>query len=79
MSLQIVILAAGQGKRMCSDTPKVLHQLAGKAMLERVVDTAQRLNPDAIHVIYGHGGEKIKKAMPHLAVNWIRQAEQLGT
>lgn len=79
MSLQIVILAAGQGKRMFSDTPKVLHELAGTALLERVVDTALQLNPDAIHVIYGHGGDKLKIALPDLAVNWIKQEQQLGT
>lgn len=79
MSLQIVILAAGQGKRMYSSLPKVLHPLAGKPMLQRVIETAQQLNPDAIHVIYGHGGEEIKKALAKLSVNWILQAEQLGT
>ena len=79
MSLQIVILAAGQGKRMYSNTPKVLHQLAGKAMLERVVEVAQQLNPETIHIIYGHGGEQIRAAQAHLKVNWILQKEQLGT
>lgn len=79
MSLQIVILAAGQGKRMYSATPKVLHQLAGKSMLERVVDTAQALHPDAIHLIYGHGGEQLKAALPELPVNWVHQQEQSGT
>ncbi|WP_028389417.1 bifunctional UDP-N-acetylglucosamine diphosphorylase/glucosamine-1-phosphate N-acetyltransferase GlmU [Legionella fairfieldensis] len=79
MSLQIVILAAGQGKRMYSNTPKVLHQIAGKSMLERVVETAQQLNPDAIHLIYGHNGEQLKTALPHLPVHWVLQAEQLGT
>ncbi len=79
MNLQIIILAAGQGKRMYSNTPKVLHPLAGKPMLERVVETALQLNPDAIHVIYGHGGEQIKQALPDLPVQWIHQAEQLGT
>ncbi len=79
MNLQIIILAAGQGKRMYSHTPKVLHQLAGKPMLTRVVETAQQLNPDAIHVIYGHGGEQIKNALPELPVHWVHQAEQLGT
>lgn len=79
MSLQIVILAAGQGKRMYSKTPKVLHQLAGKAMLAHVVESAQALNPDAIHVIYGHGGEQLRTALPELAVNWVLQSEQLGT
>lgn len=79
MNLHIIILAAGQGKRMYSNTPKVLHQIAGKPMLERVVDTALQLNPDAIHIIYGHGGEHIRKSLPDLPVNWVHQAEQLGT
>ena len=79
MNLQIIILAAGQGKRMYSNTPKVLHQLAGKPMLVRVVETALLLNPQAIHVIYGHGGEQIKNALPDLPVHWVYQAEQLGT
>lgn len=79
MNLQIIILAAGQGKRMYSNTPKVLHQLAGKPMLKRVVETAAQLKPDAIHVIYGHGGDQIKNSLPELAVNWVHQAEQLGT
>ncbi|WED42786.1 bifunctional UDP-N-acetylglucosamine diphosphorylase/glucosamine-1-phosphate N-acetyltransferase GlmU [Legionella cardiaca] len=79
MSLQIVILAAGQGKRMLSQTPKVLHRVAGKPMLTRVVETAQQLNPDAIHVIYGNGGDKIRQALPDLAVNWVLQEKQLGT
>jgi bifunctional UDP-N-acetylglucosamine pyrophosphorylase/glucosamine-1-phosphate N-acetyltransferase len=79
MNLQIIILAAGQGKRMYSDLPKVLHPIAGKPMLAQVVATAQQLNPSAIHVIYGHGGEQIKKALPELPVNWVHQAEQLGT
>ena len=79
MNLQIIILAAGQGKRMYSNTPKVLHQLAGKPMLARVVETAEQLNPDAIHVIYGHGGEQIRNALPDLPVHWVLQEEQLGT
>jgi bifunctional UDP-N-acetylglucosamine pyrophosphorylase/glucosamine-1-phosphate N-acetyltransferase len=79
MNLQIIILAAGQGKRMYSNTPKVLHHLAGKPLLTRVVDTAKQLNPNAIHVIYGHGGEQIKNSLPDLPVNWVFQAEQLGT
>lgn len=79
MNLQIIILAAGQGKRMYSNTPKVLHQLAGKSMLTRVVETAQQLNPDVIHVVYGHGGEQIKKSLPDLPVHWVHQTSQLGT
>lgn len=79
MNLQIIILAAGQGKRMYSKTPKVLHPIAGKAMITRVIETAQQLNPKAIHVIYGHGGAQIKAALADLPVHWIEQTEQLGT
>lgn len=79
MNLQIIILAAGQGKRMFSSTPKVLHPIAGKPMLRRVVETAQQLNPQTIHVIYGHGGDTIRKALPDLPVHWVHQSEQLGT
>lgn len=79
MSLHIVILAAGQGKRMHSALSKVLHPIGGKPMLERVVETASQLNPDGIHVIFGHGGEQLKRALPALPVNWVFQAEQLGT
>lgn len=79
MSLHVVILAAGQGKRMYSTTPKVLHTLAGKSMLEHVVDTARALNPEMIHVVIGHGGELIKEALPGLPVQWVMQAEQWGT
>ena len=79
MSLHIVILAAGQGKRMHSKIPKVLHTLGGQPMLARVVDTALCLNPEGIHVIIGHGGEQIQQALPSLPINWIVQAEQLGT
>ncbi|MFA6301615.1 MAG: bifunctional UDP-N-acetylglucosamine diphosphorylase/glucosamine-1-phosphate N-acetyltransferase GlmU [Legionella sp.] len=79
MNLQIIILAAGQGKRMHSKLPKVLHQLAGKPMLSWVIDTAKQLNPKAIHVIYGHGGEEIKTALPDTSIHWVHQAEQLGT
>ncbi len=79
MSLHIVILAAGQGKRMQSSLAKVLHTIGGKPMLERVVDTARLLHPDGIHVIFGHGGEQLKQALPDLPVNWVLQSEQLGT
>ena len=79
MPLHIVILAAGQGKRMHSTTPKVLHKLGGKPMLARVVDTALGLKPDGIHVVIGHGGEQIKQVLPSLPVNWVLQGEQLGT
>ena len=79
MALHIVILAAGQGKRMFSKKPKVLHTVGGQPMLARVVDTARRLNPAGIHVIIGHEGEQIREALPQLPVNWVIQAPQLGT
>ena len=79
MGLSVVILAAGNGKRMCSSTPKVLHTLAGKPMLEHVVHTALQLKPDAIHVVYGHGGAEIRERLHDLPVNWVRQEPALGT
>ncbi len=79
MPLSIVILAAGQGKRMHSDLPKVLQPLGGMTLLERVVHTATTLKPDAVHVVYGHGGEQVPAALKHLPVRWVLQAEQLGT
>lgn len=79
MSLHVVILAAGQGKRMRSRLPKVLQPIAGTPMLERVVETANELSPDTIHIIIGHGGEEIKQKLAHLKVNWVIQEEQLGT
>ncbi|HSW52960.1 MAG TPA: bifunctional UDP-N-acetylglucosamine diphosphorylase/glucosamine-1-phosphate N-acetyltransferase GlmU [Sulfuricaulis sp.] len=77
--LEIVILAAGQGKRMYSDMPKVLHGLAGKPLLGHVLDTAHVLKPAAIHVVYGHGGDQVRAAFPQAGVNWVHQAEQKGT
>ncbi|MHB1142064.1 MAG: bifunctional UDP-N-acetylglucosamine diphosphorylase/glucosamine-1-phosphate N-acetyltransferase GlmU [Sulfuricaulis sp.] len=77
--LEIVILAAGQGKRMYSDMPKVLHGLAGKPLLGHVLDTAHALKPAAIHVVYGHGGEQVRAAFPQAGVHWVHQAEQKGT
>jgi bifunctional UDP-N-acetylglucosamine pyrophosphorylase/glucosamine-1-phosphate N-acetyltransferase len=79
MSLHIVILAAGQGKRMRSNTPKILHHLAGKPMLTHVVETAQQLRPEKIHVVYGKGAKLIRDALPDLQVNWVLQDQQLGT
>jgi bifunctional UDP-N-acetylglucosamine pyrophosphorylase / glucosamine-1-phosphate N-acetyltransferase len=79
MPLSIVILAAGQGKRMKSDLPKVLQPLAGQPMLDHVTATAQALQADAIHVVHGHGGELVKNALASESVNWVLQAEQHGT
>lgn len=79
MALDIVILAAGQGKRMYSRTPKVLHCIGGKPMLLHVIETALSLRPHAVHVVIGHGGERIQQAFAALPVHWVIQAEQLGT
>ncbi|MES2204344.1 MAG: bifunctional UDP-N-acetylglucosamine diphosphorylase/glucosamine-1-phosphate N-acetyltransferase GlmU [Pseudomonadota bacterium] len=79
MKLSVIILAAGQGTRMRSKQPKVLHAIAGKSMLERVVNTAQQLNPEEIFVIYGYQGDLLRKNLAHLDVTWVEQKEQLGT
>ena len=78
--LSIVILAAGQGKRMKSDLPKVLQPLAGKPLLRHVIDTACTLQPVSLHVVYGHGGDVVRGALADAPVSsWCLQAEQLGT
>ena len=79
MKLNTVILAAGQGTRMRSAHPKVLHRLAGRPLLEHVIDTAEQLHSEAVHVVYGHGGETVPAALAHREVDWVLQAEQLGT
>jgi len=79
MELSIVILAAGRGTRMMSDLPKVLHTLAGKPLLEHVVQTALTLKPDQIIVIYGYQGEQLKARLKDYAIEWVEQKEQLGT
>jgi bifunctional UDP-N-acetylglucosamine pyrophosphorylase/glucosamine-1-phosphate N-acetyltransferase len=77
--LSVIILAAGQGTRMRSRLPKVLHPLAGKPLLAHVLDTARQLQPAQIVVVYGHGGEQVPKALAADDVVWVEQAEQLGT
>ncbi len=79
MQLSVVILAAGQGKRMNSDLPKVLQPLAGQPLLQHVTRTARALHPANIYVVYGHGGAQVQAALAHELVDWILQAEQLGT
>lgn len=79
MALSIVILAAGQGKRMKSDLPKVLQPLAGRPMLSHVIDCARSLDAGAIHVVYGHGGEQVRAMLAPQSVSCVLQAEQLGT
>ncbi|MGE8498510.1 MAG: bifunctional UDP-N-acetylglucosamine diphosphorylase/glucosamine-1-phosphate N-acetyltransferase GlmU [Pseudomonas sp.] len=79
MSLDIVILAAGQGTRMRSALPKVLHAVAGKSMLGHVIDTARQLKPQGIHVVIGHGAERVRERLAADDLNFVIQAEQLGT
>jgi bifunctional UDP-N-acetylglucosamine pyrophosphorylase / glucosamine-1-phosphate N-acetyltransferase len=79
MHLSVVILAAGQGKRMNSDLPKVLQPLAGQPLLQHVIRAARALNPSNIYVVYGHGGAQVQSALDAEEVDWIPQAQQLGT
>jgi len=77
--LSVVILAAGEGKRMQSALPKVLQPLAGRPLLKHVIDTARTLAPASIQVVYGHGGEQVPAALQDEPVSWTLQAERLGT
>ncbi|MBR9827052.1 MAG: UDP-N-acetylglucosamine diphosphorylase/glucosamine-1-phosphate N-acetyltransferase [Oceanospirillales bacterium] len=79
MKTDVVILAAGQGSRMKSALPKVMHRLAGKPMLQHVIDSAQGLAPEGLHVVIGHGGEQVEQAMEGQTLNFVWQHEQLGT
>ena len=79
MSLHVVILAAGKGTRMRSSLPKVLHPVAGRPMVSHVIDTAHQLGAEAIHLVYGHGGELLQQRLNDAQVTWVLQAEQLGT
>ncbi len=76
--LAAIILAAGEGRRMQSNTPKVLHQLGGKTLLEHVINTLESLRPKDVFVVVGHGAEQVQAATA-AAVEWVLQAEQLGT
>jgi bifunctional UDP-N-acetylglucosamine pyrophosphorylase/glucosamine-1-phosphate N-acetyltransferase len=77
--MNVVILAAGQGKRMHSDLPKVLHPLAGRPLLAHVIAIARSLKPGMICVVYGHGGERVRAALDHADLVWAKQEPQLGT
>ncbi len=80
MPVTVVVLAAGQGKRMNSALPKVLQPLAGRPMLAHVLETARKLEPAAIHIVYGHGGDEVKAAFAgQTDLHWTLQAQQLGT
>lgn len=77
--VQVVILAAGQGKRMHSNMPKVLHPVAGKALALHVVDTARELGAEKLVVVYGHGGEVVRSTLDSAEILWAKQEPQLGT
>ena len=85
MKIETIILAAGQGSRMKSALPKVLHPIAGRPMLEHVILSAQKLQAkqaDAeggLHVVIGHGADQVRERLGNYAVNWVEQTEQLGT
>jgi len=78
--LHVIILAAGEGKRMKSPRPKVLQPIAGRPMLAHVIDTARALQPQGIHVVHGHGGDQVRAAFAgQHDLKWAEQASQLGT
>ena len=77
--LEVIILAAGKGTRMVSNLPKVLHQVAGKPMLQHVLDTCLELGADRLHVVYGFGGDLLREKIHNDEINWVLQSEQNGT
>ena len=81
MNTHVIILAAGQGSRMKSSLPKVLHPIAGRSMLEHVLGAAERVqgNDQPAHVVIGHGADKVRERLAKAPVNWVEQTEQLGT
>src|SRR2546423_10331940 len=79
MPLEVIVLAAGQGKRMRSDLPKVLHPIGGRPLLAHVLDAARALEPRKTLVVHGHGAEKVRAAFANLPLEWVLQSEQLGT
>jgi bifunctional UDP-N-acetylglucosamine pyrophosphorylase/glucosamine-1-phosphate N-acetyltransferase len=79
MSLDIVILAAGQGTRMRSALPKVLHPVAGNSMLGHVIHSARQLSPQGIHVVIGHGADLVREQLAADDLNFVLQDKQLGT
>lgn len=78
-AMSVVILAAGKGTRMYSDLPKVLHTLAGKPMVQHVIDAANKLGAHRVNLVYGHGGDLLKQTLSDNALNWVLQAGPLGT
>lgn len=79
MGLNVVILAAGKGTRMKSALPKVLHKVAERSMVQHVIDTSRLLGAQTVNLVYGYGAEQLKGALGDQPLNWVLQAEQLGT
>lgn len=79
MTLNVVVLAAGQGSRMKSSLPKVVHSIAGLPMAQRVINTAQSLDQATMHIVVGHGADTVKNTLVGDDLRWYLQAEQLGT
>lgn len=79
MTIKTIILAAGQGTRMRSSQPKVLHEIAGKPLLQHVYATSSQLADNRIAIVYGHGGETVKQTLNQFDATWIEQKQQLGT
>jgi len=79
LPLGVVVLAAGQGTRMKSTLPKVLHCIAGRPLVEHVITDALELGATDIHIVFGHGGEQVQQALSAYDLNWVEQTEQLGT
>lgn len=79
MSLEVIILAAGKGTRMKSNKPKVLHEIAGRPMIDYVIDAARRLNPAKIMIVYGYGGDQLRESIKGDDIHFVFQQEQLGT
>ncbi|WP_447511748.1 bifunctional UDP-N-acetylglucosamine diphosphorylase/glucosamine-1-phosphate N-acetyltransferase GlmU [Acinetobacter geminorum] len=79
MSTTVIILAAGKGTRMRSQLPKVLQPLAGRPLLGHVIQTAKKIHAENIITIYGHGGDHVKQTFAQEKIQWVEQAEQLGT
>ena len=79
MPTRVIVLAAGLGKRMNSRSPKVLHSIAGKSMIEHVLDAAEPLSEQPPIVVHGVNGDALKLKISNRKIDWVLQAEQLGT
>jgi bifunctional UDP-N-acetylglucosamine pyrophosphorylase / glucosamine-1-phosphate N-acetyltransferase len=79
MTISTIILAAGKGTRMRSEIPKVMHRIADRPLLEHVYDMSKQLVDNRLTIVYGHGGEFVKRSLSYLDANWVEQKQQLGT